>query len=98
MTTKNYQYGSSPENIVALTENQARAVNGFVFHRDESIEIERKNGKARLVGEIELPDDVTMDDYSSAADILNQFIADHGGSIECTEEYLKDHDILIEVN
>ena len=57
MKTKNYQYGSSPENIVALTEKQARAVNGFVFHRDESIEIEHKNGKARLVGEIELPDD-----------------------------------------
>lgn len=97
MITKKYQYGSSPENIVELTENQALAVNGFVFHPDNENPTKTEEGKNRLSGYVELPDGTTMTDYNEAADILNQFIANHGGGIECTDEYLKDHNILTEV-
>lgn len=92
MTTKNpYQYGESPEHVVYLTENQALAVNGFVFY--PSGEEFTTDGKTRLAGEVELPEGTSMSDYNSAADILNEYIRIHG-SIPCTEEYLENHDIL----
>ena len=83
MSLKKYQYGSDPKHVVMLTENQARATNEATFYP--------------LTGMLHLPDGTTVDDLNSAADILNGYIASQGGSIPCTQEYLNDHPILIEI-
>lgn len=89
---KKYQYGMDPAHIVELTENQARAMNEAVFF--PTGEAEQAEGYTDFSGTLRLPEDVTVEDLSSATEILNQYIRDHGGSIPCTQEYLNDHDIL----
>lgn len=79
-----YQYGSDPKNVVELTEIEAHAVNNLVI-----LEFDAETGHALIN-----VDEVDMEAYNRAADYLNQYIADHGGSIECTDEWLEGHDIL----
>ena len=94
MNIKTYQYGSSPEHRVRLTENQARAVNEFVFFPDESIAETKHEGYTSVYGTARLPDGITMNDYDSAAVILNEYIRKNGKGIPCSEEYLMTHPIL----
>lgn len=86
--THKYQYGSNPRHIVELTENQARACNEARVHHL----VDTNNG---IYVNLVLPDGVTLEDYNSAADILNQFIDDHGGSVEYDEEYAETNPVLI---
>ena len=78
-----------------LTENQARATNEGLFYPDGN---EERDGNSTLIsGTFRLPDGVTLDDYNSAANILNGYIASQGGTIPCSQEYLDDHPILTEI-
>ena len=95
MSLKKYQYGSDPKHVVMLTENQARATNEGLFYPDGN---EERDGNSTLIsGTFRLPDGVTVDDYNSAANILNGYIASQGGTIPCSQEYLNDHPILTEI-
>ena len=95
MSLKKYQYGSDPKHVVMLTENQARATNEGLFYPNGE---EERDGNSTLIsGALRLPYGVTIEDYNSAADILNGYIASQGGSIPCTPEYLNDHPILTEI-
>ena len=80
----NYQYGSDPKNIVRLTETEAYAVNNI---RIEDFDPATGYGWVNV-------DEIDMDAYNIAAEILNEYIAEHGGAIDCTDEWMKDHDIL----
>lgn len=79
-----YQYGSDPKHTVELTEIEAHAVNNLVIYELDTI-----TGYAKVNA-----DEVDMEAYNRAADYLNQYIADNGGTIPCTDEWLEDHDIL----
>ena len=95
MSLKKYQYGSDPKHVVMLTENQARATNEGLFYPNGR---EERNGNSTLIsGTFRLPDGVTIDDYNSAANILNGYIASQGGTIPCSQEYLDEHPILTEI-
>lgn len=79
-----YQYGSNPNNVVELTEIEAHAVNNLVI-----TDLNEETGEGFInSGEIDI------EAYNRAAVYLNKFIQDHGGSIECSHEYLETHDIL----
>lgn len=85
---RTYQYGSDPKNTIKLTPVEAHAVNNLrIFEFDES------TGNARVNA-----DEIDMKAYNRAADKLNAYIEAHGGSIDCTDEYLEDHEILELVN
>lgn len=84
-TTKPYFYGETNDHIVYLTENQARAANGIRIH-----DIKEENGSTFC--QITLPDGTTVDDYSAAADILNEYLETH--TVAASEEYLASNDIL----
>lgn len=82
--THTYQYGSDPKHQVQLTETEAHAVNNIRI-----LEFDAKTGYALIN-----VDEIDMDAYNRAAGILNDYIQAHGGSIDCTDEWLQDHDIL----
>lgn len=79
-----YQYGSDPMHTVELTEIEAYAVNNLRI-----LEFDEATGYAKIN-----VDEIDMDAYNRAANILNEYIATHGGSIDCTDEYLDSHQIL----
>lgn len=85
MSKKPYYYGDTNDHIVNLTENQAIAINETLITDIE----ETDNGtQARVL----LPNNVTMDDYSSAADILNEYLENN--VVTASDEYLAENDIL----
>ena len=84
-TVKPYFYGETDEHIVYLTEKQARAANGIRIH-----DIKEENG--RTFCRITLPDGTTVDDYNSAADLLNEYLETH--TVPASEEYLASNDLL----
>lgn len=79
-----YQYGSDPKHIVELTEIEAHAINNLVIY-----EYNESTGTARVNS-----DEVDMEAYNRAAEYLNKYIEANGGSIECTDEWLAEHDVL----
>jgi len=85
-----YQYGSDPKHTIKLTPVEAHAVNNirlFEVVEDAPGEIQAKIN----VHEIDI------DAYNRAADKLNAYIVEHGGSIPCTDTWLEDHDILTRI-
>lgn len=81
---RTYQYGSDPKHTIKLTVVEAHAVNNLRI-----LEFDEKTNHALIN-----VDEIDMDAYNRAAEKLNRYIAAHGGSIDCTEEYLETHDIL----
>ena len=84
-TTKPYFYGETDEHIVYLTEEQARAANGT---RIDNIKEENGNIYCHFI----FPAGTTADDYSAAADILNEYLETH--TVFASEEYLASNDML----
>lgn len=93
MELHKYQYGSDPANVVELTENQARASNEALFYPT----VDPSSGHISMYGRLELPDGITVEDYNSAADILNEYIKNNGGTVACYEGYLDNNPLLTRI-
>jgi hypothetical protein len=82
-----YQYGSDPKHTVRLSTIEAYAINNL---RVYNLDVE--TGHAQINA-----DEIDMRAYDRAATKLNAYIANHGGSIPCTDEYLEANDILTRI-
>ena len=79
-----YYYGEGTDHKLWLEDRHARAVNEITIE-----EYDPETHKAT----INIPDDLVIEDYNEACDILNSYIAEFG-PVHATEEYLSDHDVL----
>lgn len=84
MTSRAYYYGEGTDHKLWLEDRHARSI--------IEITIEEYDPETRKAT-INIPDDLTIDDYNEACDILNSYIAEFG-PVPATEEYLQTHDVL----
>ena len=84
MTTHPYQYGSNPDNVIYLTVEEANVVNNRSRPYPDCPQSNLRRIADALI-------------YNRTVPKLNEFIADHGGSIECTNTWLNDHDLLTRI-